>query len=274
MSVGDSGASHEDAPASGQGTVVLPGHPLLDEREERTLPFRVRWLGRVGYQAALELQEEIVREHRRFGDLLLLLEHEPVYTTGRGGRAENLGAAGASGAAPLVRIGRGGDVTYHGPGQLVGYPLLNLRTRGGDVHRFLRDLESGVIATLSALGVAATRWPGKTGVWVADPDVATDEMSEQDMIQGRVRKIASIGIGVRRGISMHGFALNVALDLAPFAAIVPCGLGGVHMTSVAHERGTAPDVASVAALAARALAAAIGPRPAATTAYAGLAVPS
>jgi lipoate-protein ligase B len=205
--------------------------------------------------------------------VLLLLEHDPVYTTGRGGRVENLGAldAGAErGGTSVVRIGRGGDVTYHGPGQLVGYALLDLRARGGDVHRFLRDLETGVIATLASLGVRALRWPGKTGVWVSDrardaahdpeqdPEESPEQMDDLDMQSGQVRKIASIGIAVRGGVSMHGFALNVAMDLAPFAAIVPCGLAGVHMTTVACETGaTPPAIAEVAAIAARRVSAAL-----------------
>lgn len=222
---------------------------------------RARWLGRVAYAPALELQERIVREHAAWGDTLLLLEHDPVYTTGRGGRAENLRRPDAPDAplpAPLVRIGRGGDVTWHGPGQLVGYLHVDLRARGGDVHRFLRDVERGLIATLEALGVAAVRWPGRTGVWVTDPGLDPDRLCDDDMVHGRARKIASIGIGVRRGITLHGFALNVGEDLSPFAAIVPCGLGGVRMTSVACEtHRTPPPLVEIARLAARALGAAL-----------------
>jgi len=182
---------------------------------------RALWLGRIDFDHALALQEAIVLEHASIGDVLLLLEHDPVYTTGRGGRPENLPGGGQGGAVAVRRISRGGDVTYHGPGQLVGYPLVDLRARGGDVHRFLRLLEAGLIATLEVLGVAALRVPGKTGVWTG-PD-------------SRRRKIASIGIGVRRGISMHGFALNLTVDLASFAAIVPCNLAGVEMTSLERE---------------------------------------
>lgn len=242
---------------------ALPGVAVLEDAGMDAPPFACRWLGRIGFTDALALQERIVRTHRQLGDVLLLLEHEPVYTTGRGGRVENQGALceqDATGQAELVRIGRGGDVTYHGPGQLVGYALLDLRARGGDVHRFLRDLESGVISTLAALGVRALRWPGRTGVWVADPDVDPGKMAEDDMRHGRARKIASIGIAVRGGISMHGFALNVAMDLAPFTAIVPCGLAGVRMTTIERETGApAPSVAAVAALAARCVGAALGP---------------
>jgi lipoate-protein ligase B len=229
--------------------VELPGVPL-DGGSITT-----RWLGRMGFAAALELQEEIRQEHARLGDVLLLLEHEPVYTTGRGGRAEHLGrlgdAAGGVAGVPLERIGRGGDVTYHGPGQLVGYALLDLRTRGRDVHHFLRQLESGVIRTLAALGVRGVPWPGRTGVWVADEGADVSEMTDQDMQLGRIRKIASIGIAVRGGITMHGFALNLAMDLSPFTAIVPCGLAGVRMTTVTRETGRqTPGLSEVAAVAA------------------------
>jgi lipoate-protein ligase B len=229
---------------------------------------RCLWLGRIGFAPALELQERVVREHASVGDTLLLLEHDPVYTTGRGGRAEHLGLLAAcegraEGEQPaLVRIGRGGDVTYHGPGQLVGYALVDLRARGGDVHRFLRDLEAGVTSTARALGVRAACWRGRTGVWALDADLSEGELDEAHLHAGRARKVASIGIGVRRGVTMHGFALNVALDLSPFAAIVPCGLAGVRMTSVAAETGgRAPAVEEVAALAARHVRAALS-RPA------------
>jgi lipoate-protein ligase B len=195
-----------------------------------------RWLGRVDYQAALDLQEEILRERGARGDVVLLLEHEPVYTTGRGGRSENLPPARGAAAIPVHRVGRGGDATYHGPGQLVGYPLVDLRARGGDVHAFLRSIEEAVLRTLADFGVAGCRVAGRTGVWV-------DE--------ARPRKIASIGIGVRRGITCHGFALNVALDLAPFDAIVPCALPDVRMTSIERERlGPPPAVPEVAEAAA------------------------
>ena len=185
---------------------------------------RPRWLGRLGFDDALSLQEEIVRDHARHGDTLLLLEHDPVYTTGRRGKGENLPPDGSG--VPLRRIGRGGDVTYHGPGQLVGYALVDLRARGGDVHRFLRSLEAGVIALLGDLGVVADRLDGRTGAWVV----------EKKNQAHRAAKIASIGIGVRRGISMHGFAVNVSLDLAAFDAIVPCDIPGRP-----HDLGRARD---------------------------------
>jgi lipoyl(octanoyl) transferase len=208
--------------------------------DEVPSPMVVRWLGRIEFGAALRVQEEIARDHARRGDTLLLLEHEPVYTSGRGGAAENLPVPGATNI-PVVRISRGGDATYHGPGQLVGYVHVDLRRRGSDVHLFLRALEEGVIRVLQRFALRGVRISGKTGVWLAD---AAGE-----------RKIASIGVGVRRGITLHGFALNVAEDLSPFEAIVPCGLSGVRMTSIAAERGSgdAPSLRDVADVAARVL---------------------
>jgi lipoyl(octanoyl) transferase len=202
----------------------------------------VRWLGLVGYERALVLQDEIARSHATSGDVLLLLEHEPVYTTGRGGREENLpGKEGRSPAdgVPLFRVGRGGDATYHGPGQLVGYPLIDLRRHRGGVHGFLRALERGVVATLGTFGIASGTIAGQTGVWLPRDSRPP-------------RKIASIGIGVRRGISVHGFALNVSVDLQAFASIVPCGIPEVEMTSMAAEGLLpVPSVERVAMVAAR-----------------------
>ncbi|MFP6665200.1 MAG: lipoyl(octanoyl) transferase LipB [Deltaproteobacteria bacterium] len=203
--------------------------PVL--RETQVAGIRCLWLGRVEYSRALAAQEDWIARFADRGDALLLLEHPPVYTTGRGGAEAHLPDAKVN--VPVLRIGRGGDVTYHGPGQLVGYPIIDLRTRGRDVHRYLRDLEAGLIDTLGVLGVGAQRCAGRTGIWVARPG-------------GEPRKIASIGIAVRRGIAWHGFALNLSVDLAAFDPIVPCGLEGVEMTSVALETGRAPALAEVA----------------------------
>lgn len=188
-----------------------------------------RWLGRVAYQEALARQEELVREKiadPSRADELWLLEHEPVYTIGRTPDQSSLRDPAAL-SHPLVRINRGGQATYHGPGQLVGYPIVDLRTRGQDLHVYLRGLEEALIDGLAAMGVAAQRREGLTGVWVAD------------------RKIASIGVGVRRWVAMHGFALNVTGDLAPFQEITPCGIAGVEMTSVEREAGRAWTVEAV-----------------------------
>lgn len=190
----------------------------------------IRWLGRVTFSDALALQEEIVARKAADStapDELLLLEHEPVYTIGRTPDQSSLRDAGAL-PHPVVQTNRGGQATYHGPGQLVGYPILDLRVRGQDLHRYLRGLEDVLIALLGDYGIEAERSPGQTGVWV-----------------GR-KKIASIGVGVRRWVSMHGFALNVSGDLAPFTVITPCGIAGVEMTSVSRQCGREVDVREVA----------------------------
>jgi lipoate-protein ligase B len=150
-------------------------------------------------------------------DTVLLCQHPDVITFGRSARAENappddvLREVGYE----VFRVNRGGDVTYHGPGQLVGYPILDLEPRGADVHVYLRALEGVLIETLSDFGIASRRREGYTGVWL-------DER----------RKIASIGVGIRRWVTMHGFALNVSCDLARFAPIIACGLEGIEMTSM------------------------------------------
>ena len=191
----------------------------------------VRELGQVSYRDALALQDELVAARRRgeCADTLLLLEHPPVVTLGRSAHGEHLlvaeGALAARGVE-LFEVARGGDVTYHGPGQLVGYPIVDLGARDArDVHAWLRTLEELIGEALAALGVPWRRVPGWTGVFVDTPEPA------------RARKIASIGVGVRGWVTLHGFALNVNLDLAGFDAIVPCGLSAVEMTSIARELG-------------------------------------
>jgi lipoyl(octanoyl) transferase len=201
----------------------------------------VRWLGRVEFAHALALQEEIVAQKRSnpsLQDQLLLLEHEPVYTIGRTPDQSSLSATrsrssrhGELGSAhlphPLFAINRGGQATYHGPGQLIGYPIIDLRRCGHDLHKYLRWLEQLLIEVLAKHGIAATRRESLTGVWVED------------------RKIASIGVGVRHWITMHGFALNVCGDLSPFNHIVPCGINNVAMTSMEKETGAVFSVADV-----------------------------
>lgn len=177
--------------------------------------------GRVDYERAVAWQEALVARSLGGGpDALLLLEHPPVYTLGRGADPVHLGLAAETGT-PVVRTHRGGQVTYHGPGQLVGYPIIDLRRRRPDVRWYLRTLEGLLIAALADLGVTAGRRTGFTGVWVGP------------------RKIASIGVALRRWVSWHGFALNVGPDLDGFAAITPCGIAGVQMTSIAREGGAA-----------------------------------
>ncbi len=179
-------------------------------------------LGLTPYEEASTLQRRLAtfRTQGRVGDLLLLLQHPPVITLGRAGKKHHLLVPESSLAAlgiGFAEVDRGGDITYHGPGQLVGYPILNLAEHGGDVHRYLRRLEGVLIETLSAFGIVAGRWIGRTGVWAAGS------------------KIASIGIHLSRWVTRHGFALNVDMDLAPFDLIVPCGIHGVKATSMAQE---------------------------------------
>jgi len=191
---------------------------------------RISWLGRINFADALALQEDIVarkREIRDAADEVLLLEHEPVYTIGRTpDKSSLLGAAHLP--HPLFAINRGGQATYHGPGQLMGYPIVDLRGCGQDLHRYLRWLEQTLIEFLAGYEIEAKQREGLTGVWVGD------------------RKIASIGVGVRHWITMHGFALNVCGDLAPFARIIPCGISDVRMTSIEKETGKSLSVVGVA----------------------------
>jgi lipoyl(octanoyl) transferase len=196
-----------------------------------TADLRVRWLGRMQFADALALQEEIVAkkraDHLSTGDELLLLEHEPVYTIGRTpDRSSLLGAARLP--HQLFPINRGGQATYHGPGQLMGYPIIDLRRCGQDLHRYLRWLEQLLIELLADYGISAVQREGLTGVWIED------------------RKIASIGVGVRHWITMHGFALNVCGDLSPFNYIIPCGINNVAMTSMEKETGKSISVVDVA----------------------------
>ncbi len=193
------------------------------------------WLGRVGYVDGWRLQEAIATRVRAGGpDRLLLLEHDPVYTIGRRGSVANLVASPAelrAHGASAYRVDRGGDITYHGPGQLVGYPVVALGD-APDLVGYVRALESGLIEALATYGVAARRVERKTGVWV-------------DLGAG-VAKIAAIGVRVSRGVSTHGFALNVSTDLAAFERMIPCGF--------AH------DVASLQRLGVRASVRAVGER--------------
>ena len=199
----------------------------------------VEWLGRVAYAEALELQEKRVEALRAGSgpETLLLLEHPPVVTLGRSADPAHVLASEAELAAmgvALHRVSRGGDVTFHGPGQLVGYPILDLARRGTpDVSRFLRGVEDVLIAALGSLGLPAHVRAGMTGVFAGPaPGVGA--------ACGRPRKIASIGVGLRGWVTWHGFALNVTTDLSAFRSIVPCGLRQVTMTSVAAELGGEP----------------------------------
>jgi len=194
------------------------------------IDLRVRWVGRVNFADALALQEGLVarkRENRSAVDELLLLEHPPVYTIGRTpDRSSLLDALHLP--HPLFPINRGGQATYHGPGQLMGYPIIDLRACGQDLHRYLRWLEHLLIELLANYEIHAQRRDGLTGVWIGE------------------RKIASIGVGVRYWITMHGFALNVGGDLSPFSHIVPCGISNIAMTSMEKETDKSFSVIDVA----------------------------
>jgi lipoyl(octanoyl) transferase len=193
----------------------------------------IRMIERISFNAAWELQLDAVEKCCSTGEeTLFLLEHDPVYTIGRLPDKSSLGVSQLL-PYPVHEINRGGQATYHGPGQLVGYPVIDLRCRGKDLHRFLRTLEQAVIRLVEAFDVPARREEGKTGVWVED------------------RKIGSIGVGVRRWITMHGFALNVSSDLTGFQHITPCGLTGVRMTSLSLETGREISMQTVRASAAR-----------------------
>jgi len=206
--------------------------------------------GRVPYERALLVQRRLAAakiEGKLSRDFLLLLEHEPVITVGRGARTSAMPAAPGLLAARGIRrveIERGGDVTYHGPGQLVGYPILDLTRFRRDLHWYLRRLEESLIRALGALGLPAFRVAGYSGVWVgerAGEPVRRDLSSEEAaplVPTGKVRKIASLGVHVSRWVTWHGFALNVTREpLENFRLIVPCGIPGVHMTSIEAELG-------------------------------------
>jgi lipoate-protein ligase B len=186
-----------------------------------------RNLGRLDYLSAVELQERLVarKQVESLPDVLLFVEHPHVYTLGRGGKESNvLGPA----EVPVIRTNRGGDVTYHGPGQMVVYPIIDLRSKlRKDVHRYVRNLELSAIRTLKDFGLAGTRRPPFTGIWIGD------------------KKIAAIGVAVRRCITFHGLALNVNTDLEYFKRIIPCGLTWADVTSMANELGTDQNFAAV-----------------------------
>jgi lipoyl(octanoyl) transferase len=175
----------------------------------------------VTYEEGLRLQQERIDDilSGTGQETIILLEHEPVYTIGRQRDQSSLRDPSAL-PFPFFETNRGGQATYHGPGQLVGYPVLDLNTRGRDLHEHLRLLEEALIRACAAFGVTAGRREGLTGVWVEN------------------RKLASIGVGVRKWISMHGFAINITKEsLPPFLAITPCGLDGVTMTCLENEAG-------------------------------------
>lgn len=203
-------------------------------------------LGRMSYAESLELQREVAKDRISGAipqDVLLLVEHPPVVTLGRSSKEKNLISSPAflaSRGVELFEVERGGDVTFHGPGQLVGYPIFDLKRHRQDLHWYLRSVEEALIRTIGDYGIPGERSTGYTGVWTLG------------------RKIASIGVHARDWVTWHGFALNVTTDLSYFDLIVPCGIIGVEMTSIAKETGSAPGLDEVSDIAARAFAGLFG----------------
>lgn len=198
----------------------------------------VRRLGLVAYADGLDLQQQLVEQRRadRIGDTLVLLQHPPVITLGARNR---LGASHVVASAErlaqehveVVETGRGGDVTYHGPGQLVGYPIFDLRPDRCDVHRYVRDLEEALIVAVAVFGISAGRVPGLTGIWTGHA--------------GREEKLAAIGVRISRWITSHGFALNVSTNLQHFDFIVPCGIVDHGVTSIQQLLPVVPAMSQV-----------------------------
>jgi lipoyl(octanoyl) transferase len=219
-------------------------HPLLAAHGGL---LTVEHLGTVAYRPTWELQDELAeqRRSRRIGDRLLLLEHFPVYTIGRGGNEANLLATPErlrELGAELVRIDRGGDITFHGPGQIVAYPIVELRDPL-DLRRYVRTLEAAVIATAATFGVEAAGLPGHPGIWVDGE-----------------RKLAAIGVRVKRGVTTHGLALNVSTDLRWFDEMIPCGIPDKGVTSLVRELAGPIQTDAVADELSRQLAAHLGLR--------------
>ncbi|HEY8450257.1 MAG TPA: lipoyl(octanoyl) transferase LipB [Bacillota bacterium] len=202
-------------------------------------------LGRRAYGPTWELQKRLVvlRQRNQLPDTMLLVEHDPTYTIGRNGRSghvlwdeRQLRVRGVE----IFRIDRGGDVTYHGPGQLVGYPIIDLRQRGLGVRAYIEALEAALIAVCRELGLPARREEGLVGVWIGD------------------RKIAAIGVRVSRGVTSHGFAFNVSTDLTYFDGIIPCGIRDRGVTSLARELGAVPTWSEICRQVAAAVSQALG----------------
>lgn len=212
---------------------------MIEGPTTATREMDVRRLGMISYGDALALQAELVKQRRAGGipDTLLLLEHPHVITLGSGSHDENVLVSADERAArgiELFETGRGGDVTYHGPGQLVGYPILDLKPDRQDLHRYLRDVEEALIGVLADFGLSGTRTEGLTGVWVDG------------------RKLGAIGVRVSSGwITSHGFALNVQTDLAFFGTIIPCGIRDHGVGSLSGELGRLVPMAAVEASAVR-----------------------
>jgi lipoyl(octanoyl) transferase len=207
--------------------------------------------GLVPYAEARATQQRLAtaRQREEVPDLLWLLEHPPVYTRGRRSDPEELPMGVEWYELQGIEVhdtDRGGRVTYHGPGQLVAYPIVSLRPYGDDVQEYVRRLERATIGALADLGLGAGTISGLTGVWTAGrdpfPEGATEASAATEVAAGGLRKIGSIGVHVSRGVTTHGLAVNVDNDLQPFEWIVPCGIGGARMTSIGRELGGAADL--------------------------------
>jgi lipoyl(octanoyl) transferase len=236
-------------------TSTIAHHPTMARHDSPPEQIRATWLGRVPYREAWDLQKRLAaaRADDTIGDRLLLLEHPAVLTLGRQADERHVLASPAELARrgiEILRVERGGEVTYHGPGQLVAYPIIALSRRGLLLRPLVRALEAAMIDTCAAFGVAAARRDGHPGSW-CDPDGLAP------------RKIGALGIRVERGVSYHGIALNVDPDLADFDLIDPCGMPGVESTSIARELALgglttkAPTVEAAAAVFAQALGASL-----------------
>jgi lipoyl(octanoyl) transferase len=224
-----------------EAALIVPrSDALAGERTGAARPLHARWLGRVAYPEAHALQKRLVddRAAGTIEDQLLLLEHPPVLTLGRQSDPAHILATDEDLAArgiTVERAERGGEVTYHGPGQLVAYPIIRLHERGLLLRPFVRALEAALIETCAGHGVVAARRDGHPGCW-CDPDGPSP------------RKIGALGLRVERGVSYHGIALNVTVDLADFDLIDPCGMPGVESTSIARERGDPPSAPTTASV--------------------------
>jgi lipoyl(octanoyl) transferase len=212
-------------------------------RRESAAPIEAQWLGRIGYRQAWELQKSLVEERATgaIEDRLLLLEHDAVLTLGRQADESHVLASPRElrrRGIEVIRVERGGEVTYHGPGQLVAYPIIRLADRGILVRPLVAALEAAMIATCDELGVAAFRRDGHPGCWV-----------EGEPGRGRPhRKIGALGVRIEKGVSYHGIALNIDVDLRDFDLIDPCGMPGLVSTSIAEELGRTAEPPSTAAV--------------------------
>jgi lipoyl(octanoyl) transferase len=221
-------------------TATIAPDPATPRGKRRPDPILATWLGRIPYREAWDLQRRLVaaRADETIGDRLLLLEHPAVLTLGKHADAAHVLASPdelARRGIEVLRVERGGEVTYHGPGQLVAYPILGLSRRGLLVRPLVRALEAAMVATCAASGVRASRRDGHPGCWCDADGIAP-------------RKIGALGLRVERGVSFHGIALNVAPDLAEFDLIDPCGMPGVVSTSIAREAGRLDEAPSTAAV--------------------------